>query len=286
MSEGVAAQWPAQPARPCCARTSLRLCAQGAVEARNANYATICRQLTFSRRAWYADDSEGGPAWGAAGAPNAAAVQAQQGQLASSARLKPYAVATAVEEALGGGESCGRAGQHGAGSGLPACRAGRVGGAAPGYPVLCWGPALGSSVPCSPALPALAGGDADSDAESTAGGMDVAAVNAAAAAAAAAAAEGGPGAIGEGMRGAHMLVWLGDFNYRIDGPYEAVKEHAIRNELGVLAELVGARLAAGRACERPRRPACGAPCWGAAWLTACSRCGCSAAAAEATPFQS
>ncbi|KAL4426187.1 hypothetical protein ABPG77_007469 [Micractinium sp. CCAP 211/92] len=204
---------------------------QGAVEARNANYATICRQLTFSRRAWYADDSEGGPAGGAAGAPNAAAVQAQQGQLASSTRLKPYAVATAVEEAMGGD-------------------------------------------------------DADSDAESTAGGMDVAAVNAAAAAAAAAAAEGGPGAIGEGMRGAHMLVWLGDFNYRIDGPYEAVKEHAIRNELGVLAELVGARLAAGRACERPRRPACGALCRGAAWLTACSRCGCSAGAAEATPFQS
>jgi hypothetical protein len=43
---------------------------------------------------------------------------------------------------------------------------------------------------------------------------------------------------GEGMRGAHMLVWLGDFNYRIDGGYEAVKERAIRNELGPLLELV------------------------------------------------
>ncbi len=36
-----------------------------------------------------------------------------------------------------------------------------------------------------------------------------------------------------------MLVWLGDFNYRIDGAYEAVKERAIRNELGQLLELVG-----------------------------------------------
>lgn len=45
--------------------------------------------------------------------------------------------------------------------------------------------------------------------------------------------------VGEGMRGAQMLVWLGDFNYRIDGGYEAVKERAIRNELGPLLELVG-----------------------------------------------
>lgn len=36
-----------------------------------------------------------------------------------------------------------------------------------------------------------------------------------------------------------MLVWLGDFNYRIDGAYESVKERAIRNELGPLLELVG-----------------------------------------------
>ena len=26
------------------------------MEARNSNYATICRQLTFSRRAWYAEE--------------------------------------------------------------------------------------------------------------------------------------------------------------------------------------------------------------------------------------
>lgn len=42
-----------------------------------------------------------------------------------------------------------------------------------------------------------------------------------------------------------MLVWLGDFNYRIDGAYEAVKERAIRNELGQLLELVGGALGAG-----------------------------------------
>jgi hypothetical protein len=34
---------------------------QGAVEARNANYATICRQLTFSRRAWYAEEGDAPP---------------------------------------------------------------------------------------------------------------------------------------------------------------------------------------------------------------------------------
>jgi hypothetical protein len=45
---------------------------------------------------------------------------------------------------------------------------------------------------------------------------------------------------GEGMREAEMLVWLGDFNYRIDGGYEAVKERAIRNELPPLLELVRA----------------------------------------------
>lgn len=153
--------------------------AQGAVEARNANYATICRQLAFSRRAWYTDDPEGGPGGAAAGAPNAAVVQAHQGQLAGSMRLKPHAVA-AIED------------------------------------------------------------DADSDADSSIGGgsgLDAAVANAAAAAAAVA--EDGSAVVGEGMRGAHMLVWLGDFNYRIDGPYESVKEHAIRNELGVLAKLVG-----------------------------------------------
>lgn len=53
---------------------------------------------------------------------------------------------------------------------------------------------------------------------------------------------------GEGMRGAHMLVWLGDFNYRIDGGYEAVKERAIRNELVPLLELVSPCLATG-ACQ-------------------------------------
>lgn len=35
-----------------------------------------------------------------------------------------------------------------------------------------------------------------------------------------------------------LQVWLGDFNYRIDGAYEAVREAAIRNELGALLELV------------------------------------------------
>ena len=50
---------------------------------------------------------------------------------------------------------------------------------------------------------------------------------------------------GEGMRDAEMLVWLGDFNYRIDGAYEAVKERAIRNELSPLLKLVSEMEAAG-----------------------------------------
>ena len=58
---------------------------------------------------------------------------------------------------------------------------------------------------------------------------------------------------GEGMRGAHMLVWLGDFNYRIDGGYEAVKERAIRNELGPLLELVSPGLA-NSACSTTAPP--------------------------------
>ena len=45
---------------------------QGAVEARNANYATICRQLTFSRRAWFADEEAAQQQLGSAAKPKAA----------------------------------------------------------------------------------------------------------------------------------------------------------------------------------------------------------------------
>ena len=31
---------------------------QGAVEARNANYAAICRQLNFTRRAWFGEEDD------------------------------------------------------------------------------------------------------------------------------------------------------------------------------------------------------------------------------------
>ncbi len=39
---------------------------------------------------------------------------------------------------------------------------------------------------------------------------------------------------GEGLRCADALIWLGDFNYRIDGQYDQVKELAISGEFGPL----------------------------------------------------
>ena len=39
-------------------------------------------------------------------------------------------------------------------------------------------------------------------------------------------------------RMAELLVWMGDFNYRIDGCYEDVKERAVRGDLAPLAQLV------------------------------------------------
>lgn len=43
---------------------------------------------------------------------------------------------------------------------------------------------------------------------------------------------------GQGMRDAELLVWLGDFNYRIDTTYEIAKENIRRNTPTSLAELL------------------------------------------------
>lgn len=56
----------------------------------------------------------------------------------------------------------------------------------------------------------------------------------------------GPGCIptscnalkGQGMRDAEMVVWLGDFNYRIDTSFENAKEKSRRKMLAELLELV------------------------------------------------
>lgn len=40
-----------------CLRSPPASIRQGAVEARNANYATICRQLTFISRAWFEEEA-------------------------------------------------------------------------------------------------------------------------------------------------------------------------------------------------------------------------------------
>ena len=43
---------------------------------------------------------------------------------------------------------------------------------------------------------------------------------------------------GQGMRDAEMVVWLGDFNYRLDTTFENAKEKARRHMLAELLELV------------------------------------------------
>ena len=45
---------------------------------------------------------------------------------------------------------------------------------------------------------------------------------------------------GQGMRDAEMLVWAGDFNYRIEASYEDALDHINRNELDWLLERVSA----------------------------------------------
>lgn len=108
------------------------------------------------------------------------------------------------------------------------------------YPTPHLHPTLTSPSPSPPTPPADDSDDGDSSLGGSAGGPPSPSL--------------GPAAeevvVGEGMRGAQMLVWLGDFNYRIDGSYEAVKEHAIRNELAPLLELVRGRW--GHAWDRGR----------------------------------
>ncbi|KAL4853623.1 Type II inositol polyphosphate 5-phosphatase 15 [Chlorella vulgaris] len=155
---------------------------QGAVEARNANYATICRQLTFSRRAWYAEEGDAPPPLlsGPGAASSNKTREKQAGFLAGSAADDLADLDSDADSAAGG---------------------------------YCLDPSMAGSPAGTPGL---------------AGVEDV--------------------VQGEGMREAEMLVWLGDFNYRIDGGYEAVKERAIRNELPPLLELDQCRreMAAGR----------------------------------------
>lgn len=50
---------------------------------------------------------------------------------------------------------------------------------------------------------------------------------------------------GQGMRDAEMLVWAGDFNYRIEASYEDALDHINRNELDWLLE----RVSFGYACN-------------------------------------
>ena len=43
---------------------------------------------------------------------------------------------------------------------------------------------------------------------------------------------------GQGMRDADMLVWAGDFNYRVEASYEDALEHVAHNDLDWLLERV------------------------------------------------
>ena len=46
---------------------------------------------------------------------------------------------------------------------------------------------------------------------------------------------------GQGLKEVDMLVWMGDFNYRIDATYEHAKELAHRNQLTELLAKVAHR---------------------------------------------
>lgn len=43
---------------------------------------------------------------------------------------------------------------------------------------------------------------------------------------------------GQGMRDAEMLVWAGDFNYRIEAGYDEALEHIRNNDLDFLIDRV------------------------------------------------
>ncbi|KFM27761.1 Type I inositol 1,4,5-trisphosphate 5-phosphatase 12 [Auxenochlorella protothecoides] len=124
---------------------------QGAVEARNANYQAIVKALTFTRRAWLADED--------------------------------------VDEAL----------------------------AAPGGAGL---------------------GDGD-EAEAGTSGPQLTTLGPGASAAnlAEAAAAQDPLVQGDAVQKAEALIWAGDFNYRIDGPYEDIRDRAVRNDCASLLPL-------------------------------------------------
>jgi hypothetical protein len=215
--------------------------AQGAVEARNANYANICRHLTFSRRAWYAEE-DAPPALAAAGAAPSKARE----------RAGLYGGAVVADDGGERGRGWGRACDSKICAGWQLHSAG------------CWAN-TSFAVSAAHRPPAAPAADADSDADSSSFVADPAG----------GASPGGTPTIadevvqGEGMREADMLLWLGDFNYRIEGGYEAVKEKAVRSELGALLELV--RLRRPRRAL-PRAPPCPAlrPCLPAsAWALAC-----------------
>lgn len=50
------------------------------------------------------------------------------------------------------------------------------------------------------------------------------------------------------LRSTEAVVWAGDFNYRIDGTYEEVREAAVRNDYKTLLPWVRGRAPAGLAC--------------------------------------
>ena len=47
---------------------------------------------------------------------------------------------------------------------------------------------------------------------------------------------------GQGMRDAEMLVWAGDFNYRIEATYEDALDHIRNNDLDYLIDRVSTPL--------------------------------------------
>lgn len=145
---------------------------QNSVDARNANYAVLARQLNFARRSWFSEDDD----------------------LVSSAA--PFSsTATEYDSAA-----------------LPTMPS-------PGERF------FDADTGASSETEEDGGSDVSSFVASNTGNLDVATTTIT---------MDQTGVMPDGLRSAAALVWLGDFNYRIDGQYEQVKELAVRGDLGPL----------------------------------------------------
>lgn len=170
---------------------------QGAVKARNSNYVAIAKTLTFSRRVWLGDDED------LSGTAVASSNTKYLRQTSSASRFD------VVEGTLPGGIQQGSQSQSQRDRDRRDRDRDRL---------------ASHSFTSSSATSSDEEGDA-SEFDAT---SDFASVSGTSAGTA------DDLLHGEGLRGAAALVWLGDFNYRIEGQYDEVKELAITGTLDPL----------------------------------------------------